>query len=152
MASFVLRIVAKWTRVIVIVCSTRAQPFVPSPSFAMSLTALLDQSLTLERQTVTSDNSGGSVRTFAQIARAIPCMTEPAIAKVVADYARLDMLVNYHVYTTVDLDMVIPGGVRLGDRLASGSVHYLVKAVKKSANAQITSEVLYQLDCERRVV
>ena len=118
----------------------------------MSLTALLDQSLAIERQTVTADNSGGSVRSFAQIVSAIPCMTEPASAKVVADYARLDMLVDYHVYTTADLDTLVPAGLKLGDRLTNGTVYYLIKAVKKSANAQITNEVLYQLDCERRIV
>jgi hypothetical protein len=118
----------------------------------MSLTALLDQSLSLERQTVTLDSSGGSMRTFAQIASAIPCMIEPASASVIAAYARLDMVVNYTVYTTMDLDTLISGGVKLGDRLTDGSVYYVVKAVKKSANAVITTEVLYQLDCERRIV
>jgi hypothetical protein len=118
----------------------------------MSLTSLLDQSLALERQTVSADGSGGSVRTFAQIAGAIPCMTEPAGARVVADYARLDMLVDYHVYTTANLDTLVSGGVRLGDRLGNGSVYYLIKAVRKSGNAQITDEALYQLDCERRIV
>ncbi len=118
----------------------------------MSLTALLDQSLTLERPTVTADASGGTVRTYGQLLAGVPCSVAPATAKVVADYARLDMVVNYHVYTTADLDSLVSGGVKLNDRFTSGSVHYLVRAVKKSANAQITSEVLYQLDCERRVV
>ena len=40
----------------------------------------------------------------------------------------------------------------LGDRFNDAGTYYLVKAVKKRANAQITSEVLYQLDCERRTV
>jgi hypothetical protein len=118
----------------------------------MSLTALLDQSLALERQTVSADASGGSVRSFTQIAGAVACMTEPASAKVVADYARLDMIVNYHLYTTADLDSLAGGGVRLGDRFTNGTVYYLVRAVKKSANALIASEVLYQVDCERRIV
>lgn len=118
----------------------------------MSLTALLDQSLTLERQSVSVDNSGGATRIFGQLLTNLPCMVEPASAKVVADYARLDMLVDYHVYTTADLDTLINGGVKLGDRFTDGSVYYLVKAVKRSANAQITNEVLYRVDCERRVV
>ena len=118
----------------------------------MSLTALLDQNLAFERPAVTADASGGPLRTFATVLAGIPCSVAPATAKVVADYARLDMVVNYHVYTTADLDSLVPGGPKLNDRLASGAVHYLVRAVKKSANAQITSEVLYQLDCERRVV
>ena len=118
----------------------------------MSLTALLDQSLTLERQTVSADGSGGSMRSFSPILTGIPCMTQPATAKVVADYARLDMIVNYQVYTTTDLDTVVSGGVKLGDRFTDGSVYYLVKAVKKSADAKITNEVLYQMDCERRIV
>ena len=116
----------------------------------MSLTALLDQSLNLERQSVTLDASGGSVRSFAAILTAVPCAVAPASASVVADYARRDMIVDYHVYTTTDLDTLLPGGAKLGDRLTNGSVYYLVKDVKKSANKQITSELLYQLDCELR--
>ena len=116
----------------------------------MSLTALLDQTLNLERQSVTLDASGGSIRSFSAVLSNIPCAVSPASASVVADYARRDMLVNYHVYTTSDLDTLVPGGVKLGDRLTNGSVYYLVKDVKKSANKQITSELLYQLDCELR--
>lgn len=118
----------------------------------MSLTALLDQSLNLERQSVSADASGGSIRSFSAILNNLPCTVAPASASVVADYARRDMIVDYHVYTTTDLDTLVPGGVKLGDRLSNGSVYYLVKDVKKSANKQITSEPLYQLDCERRLV
>lgn len=116
----------------------------------MSLTALLDQTLTLQRQTVSADASGGSVRTFAAILNGVPCAVAPAGASDVADYARRDMIVDYTVYTTADLDTLAPGGVALGDRLTDGTVYYLIKDVKKSANAQITSEVLYRLDCQRR--
>jgi len=118
----------------------------------MSLTALLDQLLAYERPTISADASGGTTRAFAQLLPAVPCSVAPATAKVVADYARLDMLVNHHVYTTADLDALLPGGPKLNDRLSAAGVHFLVRAVKKSANAQITSEVLYQLECERRVI
>ena len=116
----------------------------------MSLTALLDRSLNLERQAVAADASGGSVRSFSVLLPNVPCSIMPASASVKSDYARLDMLVDYHVYTTIDLDTLIPGGVKLGDRFVDGAVYYLIKAIKRSANAQITSEVLYQLDCQRR--
>jgi hypothetical protein len=118
----------------------------------MSLSALLDQSFAYERPALTPDPSGGSTRTYSQLITNLPCSVSPATAKVAADYARQDMLVNYHVYTTADLDTLLPGGPKLNDRLTSSSTHYLVKAVKKSANALITTEVLYQLDCERRIV
>jgi hypothetical protein len=68
---------------------------------------------------------------------------------VIADYARREMLVNYHIYTTADLDTLIAGGVKLNDRFTDGSAFYVVKASRKNANLQISSEVLYQLDCER---
>ena len=116
----------------------------------MSLTALLDQKLSLERPAVTADASGGSVRVFAVVLNNIPCAVAPANAKVVNDYARRDMIVNYTIYTTSDLDALVSGGVQLGDRLTDGTIDYLVKDVKRAANAQISSEVLYQLDCERR--
>ena len=116
----------------------------------MSLTALLDQTLSIERQTVSADASGGSTRSFSAVLSNVPCAVAPASAKVVADYARRDMIVDHHVYTTSDLDTLVPGGVKLGDRLTDGAVYFLVKAVKKSANKMITTELLYQLDCERR--
>jgi hypothetical protein len=118
----------------------------------MSLTALLDRTMNLERQTATADGSGGTVRTFAAILTNVPCALTPAAASVVADYARLDMIVNYTVYTTADLDILVTGGAQLGDRFTDGSVHYLVKAVKKSANALITAEPLYEIDCESRAL
>ena len=118
----------------------------------MSLTSLLDRKLTLERQSVMPDASGGSSRTFAAIAIGVPCAVSPAAASVVADYARRDMIVNYQLYTTADLDTLASGGVGLGDRFVDASVYYLVKGVKKSANAVITPEVLYEIACERRVV
>lgn len=117
----------------------------------MSLSALLDQSLTIERQTVSSDASGAATRTFTTLLAGVACAVAPAAASVFADYARRDMIVNYHLYTTADLDTLISGGVRLGDRFYDGVNHYLVKAVKKSANSLIASEPLYQIDCERRM-
>ena len=118
----------------------------------MSLTALLDRTMNLERQSTIADGSGGTVRTFAAILSNVPCAVMPATASVVADYARLDMIVNYTLYTTADLDTLVTGGVSLGDRFVDTGVYYLVKAVKKSANAMITSEPLYEIDCERRVM
>lgn len=115
----------------------------------MSLASLLDRSLTLERPSVAADGSGGALRSFSAVVIAIPCAISPARASVVTDYARRDMVVDYHVYTTADLD-TLAGGVRLGDRFVDGSTYYLVKGAKKSANAVITAEVLYQIDCERR--
>ena len=117
----------------------------------MSLTALLDQTLNLERPTLSADASGGTIRTFAAVLSNIPCSVAPASGLVVTDYARRDMIVDYSAYTTADLDTLVPGGVKLGDRLTNGTVYYLVKDVKKNVNKQITSEVLYQLDCERRM-
>lgn len=114
----------------------------------MSLGALLDQVLTIERPAVAADSSGGTTRTFAAVLTGVACAVSPATAAVVADYARRDMRVDYSIFTTVDLDAVVSGGIRLGDRLTDGSVRYLLKSVKKSANKLVTAEVLYQLDCE----
>jgi hypothetical protein len=116
----------------------------------MSLSSLLDQKLTLQRAAITQDASGGTTRTFANILADIPCLPEPAAASVIADYARRDMLVNYTVYTTADLDSLITGGVKINDRLTDGGpVYYVIKTSRKNANSQISNEVLYQLDCEK---
>ena len=117
----------------------------------MSLSTLLDQRLTIQRQQVTPDASGGAARTFVALLSNVPFSVAPASAAISDDYARRDMIVDHRAYTTADLDSVLPGGLRLGDRLTDGSVFYLVKAVKKSANALVTSEALYEVDCERRV-
>ena len=81
----------------------------------------------------------------------VPCAVQPASASIAADYSRRDMVVDSHVYTTADLDSLITGGVRLGDRFTDGAAFYLVKAVRKSANSAVSNEVLYQVDCEKRV-
>jgi len=116
----------------------------------MSISSLLDQQLTLERQETSFDASGGAVRTFTALLADIPFSIAAASAAVVANYGRLDMVVNHHLYTTTDLDAFPFGGARLGDRLTDGVVFYLVKSVLKSANRQVSSEVIYQIDCERR--
>jgi head-tail adaptor len=116
----------------------------------MSLSSLLDQKLTLQRQSLTRDASGGLVRSFTQLSADIPATVAPASAKVVTDYARRDMIVDHHIYTTTDLDAAVAGGVRLGDRLTDGVSFYLVKAVKRTANKVISSEVVYEMDCEKR--
>ena len=51
-----------------------------------------------------------------------PARSQPASASIAADYARRDMVVDSHVYTTADLDTLIPGGVRLGDRFTDGTI------------------------------
>ncbi len=114
----------------------------------MSLGALLDQSLSLQRQTITADGSGAAVRTFATMLANVACAIAPASAAITADYARRDMIVTYHVYTTADLDTLVSGGAKLGDRFTDGTRYYLVKAVLKSANSLVSAEPLYQLDCE----
>jgi hypothetical protein len=117
----------------------------------MSLSTLLDTRLTIQRQQITPDGSGGSVRSFAALLNNVSCAISPASTAVVADYARLDMRVDYRVYFTLDLDAAISGGLRLGDRLTDGTVFYLVKAVRRSSNAMVSSDVVYEVDCERRV-
>ena len=116
----------------------------------MSISALLDQRLAIQRQQVTPDASGGAARTFTTLLSNVPFSVAPTSAAISADYARRDMIVDHHLYTTADLDSIVTDGVRLGDRLTDGVVFYLVKAVKKSANAMVSSEVLYEVDCERR--
>jgi hypothetical protein len=116
----------------------------------MSFSTLLDQRLSVQRQTITPDPSGGAGRSFSTLLSSVPCAVAPASASVAADYVRRDLVVDYHVYTTADLDSLLPGGLGLRDRLTDGVVFYLIKAVKKSTNAMVSSEVLYQIDCERR--
>lgn len=113
--------------------------------------SLLDEFLTIQRQTIAPDASGGSTRSFAVAATNVPCAIAPASAAVTADYARRDMIVDCHVYTTANLDALLPGGPRLGDRLTDGSIYYLVKGVQKFTNAMIANEPVYQMDCERRM-
>jgi hypothetical protein len=114
----------------------------------MSISALLDQSLTLQRQAISRDSSGAAVRTFATILANVACAVGPASAAIVADYARRDVIVTYHVFTSADLDTLVSGGANIGDRLTDGTRYYLVKAVLKSANSLVSAEPLYQLDCE----
>ena len=117
----------------------------------MSVSILLDQNLDIQRQVVTPDASGGAVRSFGTLLSGVACSIAPASASIAADYARRDMIVNYKVYTTANLD-VLPGGLQLGDRLSDGVAVYLVKGVLKSANQAVSSEVLFEILCERRLM
>ena len=47
-----------------------------------------------------------------------------------------------------EIEPLVAGGARLGDRFTDGTKSYLVKTVKKSANALVSAEPLYQVDCE----
>jgi hypothetical protein len=114
----------------------------------MSISSLLDRKLSIQRPTITRDASGGAARTFATILANVPCAIAPATAKIASDYARRDMVVDHHVYTTTNLDTAMPAGLQLGDRFADGAAYYLVKAIKRTANQLVSSEVMYQ-DCER---
>jgi|SRR6185437_16171273 len=116
----------------------------------MSISLLLDQHLTIQRQQITRDASGGATRTFATLLSGVACSVMPASTSMSGDYARRDMTVDHHIYITADLNGLIDGGLRLGDRLTDGNNFYLVKAVKKSANSMVSGEVLYQVDCERK--
>ena len=117
----------------------------------MSISALLDQRLAIQRQQVTADASGGALRTFTTLLTNVPCAVSPAKSAVTAEYARRDIVVDHHLFTTTDLDSDLPGGIHLGDRFTDGAIYYLIKGILKSANAQVSAEVLYQIDCERRV-
>lgn len=117
----------------------------------MSVALLLDRRLTLQRATAAPDASGGSTRTFANLI-GLPCSVQAVSSKVAADYARRDLVVDHHVFTNVDLDSAISGGVRLGDRLTDGIAVYLVQGVLKSANANVTADIIFQLDCTRRLI
>lgn len=104
----------------------------------------------LQRASISRDASGGALKVFLPLA-GVQCAVLPASAKVMADYARLDMLVDHHLFTTADLDAPPINGVKAGDRFVDGSILYLVKTVLKSANAQVSGEALYQVECERRI-
>src|SRR5580692_7794343 len=110
------------------------------------ISSLLDRLLTLQRQQITPDASGGSSRSFTTLQSNLPCAISPASASIAADYARRDMVVDSHVYTTADLDSLVAGGVKLGDRFTDGTAYYMVKAVLKSANSAVSNEVIYQVD------
>ena len=117
----------------------------------MSISILLDQRLSVERPRVTQDASGGASRAFDALVADVPCAIAPASSSVVSDYARRDMIVDYHIFTTANLDSLISGGLHLGDRLSVNGYFFLVKAVRKSSNSAVNTEPLFQIDCERRV-
>lgn len=117
--------------------------------------ALLDQTASIQRATVTQDASGASVRTepWPTILAGVPVSIQPMSANAIYDYARMDINVSHLIYTTMDLNSKIAGGLLPEDRFSDmDGTKYVVVGVRKQLNQVLSITPLYEISCLQRIV
>lgn len=115
--------------------------------------ALLDQVVSIERQTPATDSAGGTTRTFAVALSNIPAAIQPASSRIVESFARRSISVDTMIYTTTDLNALLAGGLKAGDRIVdANSTKYVVQGVKKQLNQVLSTEPLYEIAALQQIV
>jgi hypothetical protein len=115
---------------------------------------LLDRTMSIQRAVLTQDAGGGTVRTYGPLSPAlsVPCSLQSARAATVEWFLRRNIDVDYEIYTTSDLDVLMSGGVKLTDAFVDGNgILYAVKGVKRDQNLIISPEPIYCIACQRVV-
>jgi len=113
---------------------------------------LIDQVLPYQRSTNTPDGAGGSTQGWTQIIAAVPVSIQPATSTDILRFAQRGIKVDFKIYTTLDLNALLSGGIRIGDRFAAPSnVYYVVRDYKRDQNFNLSSEPLYCIGCERLI-
>ncbi len=84
--------------------------------------------MSVERKTDVKDAIGSNVPTWAARtiggSTSVPCYFAPASTKTIQEFARNDMVVEYEVYTAIDV------AATLADRLLKGGIYYNVIGYK----------------------
>lgn len=114
--------------------------------------SLFDQALSLERATTTQDNSGGTVREWAEQADGILCAVQPASSHTIDVYARREITVTHMIYSRAEINSLVSGGLRENDRFvdAAGN-YYLVRGIKRHSNLSLSLSLLYEIAAEQRI-
>lgn len=90
----------------------------------MSYRALLDKTATITRETLTSDNQGGSTRTWTTVYRRIPCRFQSLLSREsTLAYDKETVFANYVIYFEAL-------GIQEGDRIGLDSRTFTVKLIK----------------------
>jgi len=113
----------------------------------MMFDPLLSSSLTVQRQTVSADAAGGSLRSWANRAdlpAGIRCRIEPANWHVSRQFARDDAAVIFEVFTQLDL------AATRQDRLIVDGVTYQVEAYRPQASLPAVGLDLFQTVVSKR--
>lgn len=113
---------------------------------------LIDQTAALERQSVSSDASAGTTKTFSTAIASVPVSIQPMKTQTIEDYMRRSINVDTTIYSTLDFDMRLSGGLKDGDRFSIGGIYFIVYGVRKQLNLVLSSEPLYEVACKRMIV
>jgi hypothetical protein len=87
----------------------------------MSLAALCTHEADIESVTHAADTYGGQTATFAAFLSGVPCSLQPASGRIVEEFARRGMRVDFTMYSPTDIS-----GALAGYRVTIDSVKYLV--------------------------
>lgn len=116
----------------------------------MGIAPLLTYTLTLQRSSNTQDAGGGIITSWPTALASVASSVQPASGRVRSDFAVRQQSVTHMIYTNVDLDAAVSGGVKLGDRWldAASGLYYLVRDYYKRSNPAISPEPLCVTICE----
>lgn len=113
---------------------------------------LIDQTANVERQTVGVDASGGTTKTFAAVITGVPVSIQPMKSQTIEEYMRRAINVDTTVYTTMDLNAMLSGGLKSGDRFNADGIYFIIYGVRKKLNLVLSPEPLYEVACKELIV
>ncbi len=93
----------------------------------MSLRSMCRSRVTVQRQTVTKDASGGMVQTYADLYTDRACDIQPASGRVREQYMQQNLAVSHTIYLA-DAITILPG-----DRLVSNGHTFLFQGLRPAA-------------------
>lgn len=101
------------------------------------LVARAGHTVDVERASVTEDEAGGRVRSWAAVSSDIEAWVQPASARTVEAYGRFSMKVTHSVYFAGD------PGVKLDDRLKFRGRYLAVQGIENACEVNR----LWRVDC-----
>lgn len=110
--------------------------------------ALIDTSLAYQDQSTAPDGTGGTTQSWAKVVD-FPCAIQPASSNTITLYAKRQITVTTAIYTTTDLNNIVPRGINSGDRVTDGSTFWIIKGFQRQQNSILSPEPIYRIDCEQ---
>lgn len=108
---------------------------------------LIDQTLAYQQQSVVADAGGGAIQSWATVIAAVPVAIQPPSTKIVNQFLQRQIEISFAIYTTMELQTLVPGGIVAGDRLTDGTKWYRIEGWRRDQNFVLSDEPLYCLPC-----
>ncbi len=108
--------------------------------------ALMDQLVTIKRNTVTQDALGGRVFVLADVLTKVPCAIQSAGSTEEYYWQRRGIVCDDEILTENDLDTTISGGLKVNDVIVDSSgIQRAVTGSRRDLNLAISPDPIYQI-------